>query len=324
VLAGIVNNFPLSNNKNIVAGFENSEDAGVYKLSEDQALVQTLDFSTPVVDDPYVFGQIAASNSLSDVYAMGAKHLTAMNIVCFPVDVFPTEVLEETLRGGRDKIDESGAVLLGGHSVEDSEFKYGLSVTGLADPSKILLNSGAQSGDVIILTKSIGTGIVATALKGKIADNESVAEMVKVMTDLNKYILEVIPRFKVNALTDVTGFGLGGHLMEMARGAKKKFLLDSGCIPFIKGTKEYADMGLIPQGSYRNKEYCKNSLCFKNKTEKFTEDLVYDPQTSGGLILTVKRSDAQSIINLIKDAGIRAEIIGEVGGPDDCGVVEVD
>lgn len=295
----------------------------MFKISEDLALVQTLDFLTPVVDDPFVFGQIAAANSLSDVYAMGGKPLTAMNIVCFPSSIYPPGVLKEVLMGGRSKIDESKAVLLGGHSVEDNEFKYGLSVTGTVNPDRVKKNSGAVKGHDIILTKALGTGIIATALKGQIADDESVNEMVEILICLNKYILEIIPLYEIGGLTDITGFGLAGHLMEMAVASKKRTVLFSEKIPLITMAKEYAGMGLIPAGAYRNRNYCKGHIELKSKIEKSVEDIIFDPQTSGGLLMTADKKDSRDIVDKIVDMGIKAEIVGEVADDSDIGIVEI-
>lgn len=305
-----------------MAGFENSEDAGVFKLSDDTALVQTLDFLTPVVDDPFIFGQIAAANSLSDIYAMGGKPLTAMNIVCFPSEIYSANILKEALAGGRSKIDESGSVLMGGHSVEDTEFKYGLSVTGLVHPKKFKMNSGAEKGDVIIITKSLGTGIISTALKGDLADKVTVDEMIFNMTCLNSYILDIIGKYHVGGLTDVTGFGFAGHLMEMAKASGKKILIDSSRLPVIEKAYEFAQMGLIPAGAYRNREYCKGHIVIDNSVDKGLEDILFDPQTSGGLIFTTKNEFALDILQRILDNGLNAEIIGEVSDDSAEGIIE--
>jgi len=254
---------------------------------------------------------------------MGGKPLTAMNIVCFPSSIYPPGVLKEVLMGGRNKIDESKAVLLGGHSVEDNEFKYGLSVTGTVHPNKVKKNSGAVKGHDIILTKALGTGIIATALKGQIADETAVNEMIEILTCLNKYILEIIPVYEIGGLTDVTGFGLAGHLMEMAVASKKKTILYSERIPLITMAKEYADMGLIPAGAYRNRNYCREHVEIKSKIEKSVEDIIFDPQTSGGLLMTAEKKDSNEIVNKIRDLGIKAEIVGEVAEDNDRGIVEV-
>lgn len=278
---------------------------------------------TPVVNDPYVFGQIAAANSLSDVYAMGGTPITAMNIVCFPAEVYSPDILKETLAGGRNKIEESGAVLVGGHSVEDSEFKYGLSVTGIVHPDKIKLNSGVKLKEKLILTKSLGTGIVSTALKGNLADDESVKEMINVMSTLNKYAFDVSSEFETGGCTDITGFGLAGHLMEMAKASKKRFVIFSGKIPVIKGVREMAGMGLVPAGTYRNRSYCKDNVFIKSEIDKALEDVIFDPQTSGGLIFSVNEKFSEILVDRLRNQGIVAEIIGEAVDDDAHGKVDV-
>lgn len=278
---------------------------------------------TPVVDDPFVFGQIAAANSLSDVYAMGGKPLTAMNIVCFPSSIYPPDVLKEVLDGGRSKIDESGAVLLGGHSVEDDEFKYGLSVTGTIDPKNVKRNSDSTKGQDIILTKALGTGIIATALKGGVADELSINKMIEVMICLNKFIIEIIENYEIGGVTDVTGFGLGGHLMEMAVASQKKVFLYSEKLPLLPMALDYAEMGLIPAGAYRNRKYCKDHLLIKSKINKALEDIIFDPQTSGGLLVTCDKKFSKDILGKIRNSNVRAEIIGEVVDDDKNGIVEV-
>lgn len=286
------------------------------------ALVQTVDFLTPVVNDPYAFGQIAAANSLSDVYAMGGSPMTAMNIVCFPANDYPGDVLRETLEGGRSKIEEAGAVLVGGHSVEDDDFKYGLSVTGRIHPEKVILNSGARINDILILTKPIGTGILSTAIKGNLADQESEKLMISIMTALNKYPYEIFKDYDIGGCTDITGFGLSGHLMEMAVGSKKRFVINCENIPLVQGAEDFADMGLIPAGAYRNRSYCKDNVVFTGKIRKSLEDILFDPQTSGGLVISVKKSDSETIVKKMRDSEIAAEIIGEVADFDEKGVVE--
>jgi selenide,water dikinase len=254
---------------------------------------------------------------------MGGKPLTAMNIVCFPSSIYPPEILKEVLSGGRSKIDESGSVLLGGHSVEDNEFKYGLSVTGTVHPNQVKRNSGALIDHDIILTKSLGTGIVATALKGGLADDEPVKQIIDVMTCLNNYILEIIEKYLIGGLTDITGFGLCGHLMEMACASKKRVCLYSEKLPVIPMAKDYAQMGLIPAGAYRNRNYCSGHILFKSKIEKTVEDIIFDPQTSGGLLMTTPKKDSADIVKKIQDLNISAEIIGEVCEEDKEGIVEI-
>lgn len=305
----------------LIVGLGTSDDAGVFRISKDTALIQTLDFLTPVTDDPYQFGQIAAANSLSDVYAMGGTPLTAMNIVCFPSDDLPEEVLQQTLQGGLDKIHESGATLVGGHSVDDSEFKYGLSVTGVVHPDRVLTNHGIRTGDGIILTKPVGTGIVATAVKGKLADAVTTRKMVDIMSTLNREAAEIIAGFDVGGCTDVTGFGLAGHLLEMARGGKKKIDLFTPAVPIIDNAADWAAMGMVPGGTFRNRRYCESGMVIPEQMDKIVLDLMFDPQTSGGLLISVKNRDVQDCLLAMQDRGIPAALVGEVTGDHGCGRV---
>ncbi len=296
----------------MLVGIDTSDDAGVYKISPDMALVQTLDFLTPVTNSPYEFGQIAAANSLSDVYAMGGTPLTAMNIVCFSCDELDEDILSETLKGGMDKINESGAVLVGGHSVDDKEFKYGLSVTGMVHPKKIWTNNGLGSGEALILTKPLGSGIIATAIKAKLANNDISNNAFRVMSKLNKDAAEVLKEFKVNACTDITGFGLGGHLFEMAKASKKKIILFSKKVPVIAGVKEFAMMGMIPAGAHKNRKFCQADLKIDSSVGRVHQDIIFDPQTSGGLVASIKKEEADLCCSKLIKAGVQAEIIGEV------------
>lgn len=295
----------------------------MYKINEDTAIVQTLDFLTPITDSPYDFGLIAAANSLSDVYAMGGVPLTAMNIVCFSLDEFEDEVLKETLAGGLEKIHEAGAFLIGGHSVDDKEFKYGLSVTGRIHPDKVLTNCGSKTGDRLILTKAIGTGVLATAIKGKVADNDAIKNLVDIASCLNKKAAEIMVKFNPNACTDITGFGLAGHILEMAIGARKEITIDASMVPFIDKAIEYASMGLIPAGSYKTKEWCGNKVSISKTVETVQTDLLFDPQTSGGLLVSLKPSDAKECLKVMNNEGIAAKIIGEVTGNNDYGHVRI-
>lgn len=302
---------------------ETSDDAGVFRLDSETALVQTLDFITPVIDSPYEFGRMAAANSLSDVYAMGGRPVTAMNIVCFPVGEFSIDILKETLAGGLEKIYEAGAVLVGGHSVDDREFKYGLSVTGIVHPDRILTNRNAKTGDRLILTKPIGTGIIATAVKGKIADEEAVKALIEVTTTLNRKAAEIMQRFRPNACTDVTGFGLAGHVLEMAKGSGKKILIHTGLVPFIKKAEEYALMGLIPAGSYNTKNYCSKNISVESSVKQVVLDMVFDPQTSGGLIISLPEKRAKECLDALRNEGVLASIIGEVSEDNRAGHVVI-
>ncbi len=253
-------------------------------------MIQTLDFFTPVVDDPYTFGQIAAANSLSDVYAMGGRPLTAMNIVCFP-NCLPIDVLGEILKGGADKIVEAGALLVGGHTVEDNEPKYGLSVSGLVEPDRVLTNCGGRIGDYLILTKPLGLGVINTAIKADIATTEQYNAAVHTMTTLNKYAVEAIRDLDISACTDITGFGFLGHAYEMAKGSDTSLEIDSNSVPLLEGAKELAAMGIIPAGMYANKRHVEPAIKELSSIPPEIMDLLYDPQTSGGLLIAISEKD---------------------------------
>jgi selenide,water dikinase len=298
---------------NLIVGLESAEDAGVYKLRQDLAIVQTLDFFTPIVDDPYTFGQVAAANSLSDVYAMGGKPVVAMNIVCFPINKMDISVLQEILKGGLDKMREAEVLLVGGHSVEDNELKYGLSVTGTIHPERVLTNKGARTGDRLILTKPLGTGIINTALKGGLADEHSVAESINCMTALNKKAAELMTEVEVHACTDITGFGLLGHACEMVEGEDVGMAIYSSSVPILPGTEEFALMGLIPGGTIRNRDF--RIPMVERVTEISDERLLilFDAQTSGGLLISVPEHEAQSLLERLHQEGVgAAAIVGEV------------
>jgi selenide,water dikinase len=290
-------------------GLENADDAGVYKLTDDLAIIQTLDYFTPIVDDPYTFGQIAVANALSDVYAMGGKPITAMNIVCFPVETMDISVLREILKGGLDKLREAEVVLLGGHSVDDSELKYGLSVTGVIHPQKIMTKGGAQAGDILVLTKPLGTGLISTAQKGELADEEAVNASVKYMTTLNKEASEAMMSVGVNACTDITGFGLLGHACEMAENSKVGMEIDFSSIPLLPQVEEFAKMGLVPAGTYRNKEFRSDMVEFAPTCPEWVSDVLFDPQTSGGLLISVF---SEKVDELLVKCGREAVAIGRV------------
>lgn len=315
---------PVKRHPNLLVGTETSDDAGVYKLNDDTALVQTLDFFTPIVNDPYHFGRIAAANALSDVYAMGGTPLTAMNIVCFPITNMPKAILKDILRGGLEKIHEAGAVLAGGHSVDDEELKYGLSVTGIVHPERILTNKDARVGDKLILTKPLGTGIIATAVKGKLASQQALQALIDVTSTLNHRASQIMLKYEAHACTDITGFGLGGHLLEMARGSGVEISVHADKIPIIPEAKEYALMGLIPAGSYATKHFCEHRVEIEPRTETVLLDLIFDPQTSGGLVISIAPAHAQACLEALKDQGVEsAAIVGEVLGPHEKGKLRV-
>jgi selenide,water dikinase len=297
-------------NSNLMVGIETSDDAAVYKLDDDKAIIQTLDFFTPVVDDPYTYGQIAAANSLSDVYAMGGKPLVALNIVCFPL-CLSIDVLGEILRGGADKVLEAGAVVVGGHTVDDNEPKYGLSVTGIVHPDKVLKNYGCKVGEVIVLTKPLGTGIINAAIKGGVASKSAYDKAVDTMSTLNRYAAEAITNYNISACTDITGFGFLGHSYEMASASQVTIEFDQNKIPYISEAKEYAEMGLVPEGTYNNRSYLEGKYSLSNVPE-WLSDILFDPQTSGGLMFSCSRLDAEQIVDKLKEINIVAEIVGEV------------
>lgn len=275
-------------------------------------MIQTLDFFTPVVDDPYLFGQIAAANALSDVYAMGGVPKLALNIVCFP-NCLDVEILGEILRGGADKVKEAGAVLAGGHSVQDDEPKYGLSVTGFVHPDKVYKNSGCRTGDVLILTKQIGSGVVNTAVKAQMASQEAAQESARVMASLNRKAGEAAAAYTVHACTDVTGFGLLGHCAEMAKAGNVTLDISVGDVAYLKEAKDYARMGLVPAGAYRNREFVQPDLDDGNIEEVYL-DLLCDPQTSGGLLFSVPEAEAAGILSDLRGRKIETEVsvIGRV------------
>lgn len=309
-MAQVLCHLPKVSNSNLLVGLDTSDDAAVYKLNDELAIIQTLDFFTPVVDDPYMFGQIAAANSLSDVYAMGGTPILALNIVCFPT-CLDMNILGQILKGGADKVIEAGAVTVGGHSVDDKEPKFGLSVTGTVHPSKVLANKGALPGDVLILTKSIGSGVINTAVKGEVADKAHIDSAIKTMAALNKYAADIAQKYKINACTDITGFGLAGHAFEMADASKVSIHINSKNINFMDGAVEYASMGLIPVGTYRNKKYIDGKYT-SNIKEDYLVDLIFDPQTSGGLLYSLNAEEGLRLNNELLAAGIESSIVGYV------------
>lgn len=311
-LAQVLGNLPKFHDENLLVGVETSDDAAIYKVNDELALIQTLDFFTPVVDDPYLFGQIAAANSLSDVYAMGGEPRTALNIVGFPSCLDP-KILGRILEGGASKVLEAGAILAGGHSIQDDEPKYGLSVTGFVNPNKIFKNYGSQPGDVIIITKQVGSGLINTAIKAEMAEKSQIDEVVTVMTSLNKKAKEVIENYPISACTDITGFGLAGHAMEMAASSKVTFEIDVNKVPYIDGALEMAKMGLVPAGTYNNKDYISGDVESCNIEECYL-DLMYDPQTSGGLLITLAESEVENIMKDFenKNMDTKVAVIGRV------------
>ena len=304
---------PLSTDPNLIAGMERAEDAGVYKLSDELAIIQTVDFFTPIVDDPYWFGQIAAANALSDVYAMGGKPLTALNIVCFPIKTMDISILKEILAGGVDKVHEAGVALVGGHSVEDPELKYGLSITGTVHPGKVVFNTGARVGDRLILTKPLGTGIISTALKNRKADEATVNGAMRSMAALNRKASELMQEAGVTASTDITGFGLLGHAAEMIEGTDTGMVIDSTVVPVLPNAPELARMGMVPGGLQRNREFRQDMVEIDRKVPDYLADILFDPQTSGGLLIAVAPEKADTLLGRLHGAGVEeAAVIGEI------------
>jgi len=291
---------------------DTSDDAGVLRLTDDLALIQTVDFFTPIVDDPYSFGQIAAANALSDVYAMGGVPITTMNIIGFPLSKMDISVLQEVLRGGLDKIKEAGALLVGGHSIEDDELKYGLSVTGKVHPKKVLANRGAKLGDMLVLTKPLGVGIVNTAIKGNLAGDDLIKKAIEIMSSLNKYPAEEFDDFSISACTDVTGFGLIGHACEMIddKTVGLRFFRDK--IPVIPDALEFAQMGIVPAGALRNRKYREGQVEDIKSIDPVMLDILFDPQTSGGLLVAIDKNQAEDFVARLRAKGIQdAAIVGE-------------
>jgi selenide, water dikinase len=296
---------------NVLVGFDHADDAGVYRLGPGTALVQTVDFFTPVVDDPYTFGQIAATNALSDVYAMGGKPLTSLAMVCFP-EKGDLAILERILAGGLSKMMEAGCTVIGGHSIRDDETKFGYAVTGLVDPGRVLTNGGAQVGDRLLFTKALGTGVISTAIKKGVAKQSWIDAAVASMTTLNKAAAEMIAKFAVHGLTDVTGFGMIGHAREMALASKASLRLHVGRIPLIEGALECVREGHIPGGLKANREFAECVVGYENGISEEIKTILFDPQTAGGLLISVAAEDTVELTRMLNAAGVPAVEIGEV------------
>lgn len=311
---------PAAENGRVIIGTSDNEDAAILHFPAGKAIVQTLDFFTPIVNDPYKFGQIAAANSLSDVYAMGGEPWCAMNIVCFPIKDMPKDMLRDIILGGYDKTREAGAVLAGGHSVEDPEIKYGLSVTGIIDPDGYTSNAALRPGDQLLLTKPIGTGVIATAIKANWDGREALEDLLyHWASKLNNRSGQVLRDMRIKAATDVTGFGLGGHLLEMARASRCAVHLYVSAIPFLPEALDLAAVGMIPAGSFANKKYCGSHVSVDSAVPALSGDLVFDAQTSGGLILAVPEARLREAVMRLEDAGELAAHVGEVTTDHTCG-----
>ena len=293
-------------------GIETADDAGVYLLTDEIALIQTVDFFTPVVDDPYLYGQIAAANALSDVYAMGGRPLTALNIICYPSSCGELETLTAILKGGADKIKEAGALLVGGHSVEDREPKYGLAVTGLVHPAKLITNRGARPGDRLVLTKRIGTGVITTALKADLAPSQAVTAACREMATLNRHAAEAMEEVGVSACTDITGFGLLGHALALAQASGVHLRLNAAAVPLLPAAEELAASGLLPAGAYANREHVAARVSFATGLPQALGDLLCDPQTSGGLLIAVAPDRLNRLLTALSHRRVTAAVIGSV------------
>ncbi|WNC14599.1 selenide, water dikinase SelD [Brevibacillus brevis] len=314
-LSSVLKNLPApaSRDPRLLVGVETSDDAGVFQLTDDLALVQTLDFFTPIVDDPYWFGQIAAANAISDVFAMGGKPVTVLNIVGFPITKLDPGILTEILRGAADKVAEAGAVLVGGHSIDDPEPKFGLAVTGTVHPSRVLTNAGAKPGDLLILTKPIGVGIQTTAIKRDALSPEKTERVMTVMATLNKYAAECMEGYPVHACTDVTGFGLLGHALEMAEGSQAGIRIFADEVPVLDGTRELAKQGIIPGGSKSNFRWVSDRVQFPDELDEVGRLILCDAVTSGGLLISLPAEEAPRLLDALHGQGISwARIIGEV------------
>ena len=299
----------MSTNNSVITDYTSTDDAAVVRLSDGKIILQTVDFFTPIVDDPYTFGQISAANSLSDIYAMGGRPLFALNIVGFPIQKLPNEILSEIMQGGADKAAEAGIPIVGGHSIDDNEPKYGLVVTGEAIEKNIWTNAGAKEGDQIILTKPIGTGIISTAIKKERASSKIISSAVETMKTLNKKASEVAQKFTPNAVTDITGFGLVGHLIEICKASKVSAKIYFNQIDLLPGTLDLIEQGIMPGGSKRNLEHAEKFTNFSSELSYNEKLITCDAQTSGGLLITLPPKDARSFLN---DFGNKAKVVGEI------------
>ncbi|WP_077324261.1 selenide, water dikinase SelD [Virgibacillus siamensis] len=299
-------------NENLLVGLDTSDDAGVYKLTDDLAIVQTVDFFTPIVDDPYSFGQVAAANAISDVYAMGGTPITALNIVAFPISTLDKDILTEILRGAQDKLEEAGVSLVGGHSIDDQEPKFGLAVTGTVNPKKVRTNKGAKPGDKLILTKPIGVGIMSTSIKNNLLDESEIQRVTDVMTTLNKTAAETMAAYDIHACTDVTGFGLLGHASEMAAASDVEINITYDNVPILPRVKELAESGSVPGGTKNNFKHVQDVVNYPETMDQTDKWILCDAVTSGGLLISAGSDDAESLLGDLQKNGVEAKIIGEV------------
>ncbi|MBM4065177.1 MAG: selenide, water dikinase SelD [Planctomycetes bacterium] len=321
-MAYVVNHLPEYPNERVLVGPKTFADAGIYKISDDMATVSTLDFFTPVVNNPYDYGQIAAANALSDVYAMGGKPLTAMNILCYPIKSLDRDIVVEILKGSADKVDEAGAVVVGGHTLQDSEIKYGLSVTGIIHPDRIVTNAGAQAGDALVLTKPLGTGLIISAIKADKVLGEHINLATRSMVLLNKTASEAMLEAGVSACTDITGFGLMGHAYELAEASKVTLSFFAGRIPIFDGCERYVKMGLMPGVSKLSKKYLKNAIRIDPRVREELVDVLFDAQTSGGLLISIPKGKADMLCAKLKERGaLTYDVVGEVCERGDVSII---
>lgn len=319
-MENILADFWIPEHPDLLIGIETRDDAGVFKLNEQQALIQTVDFFTPMVDDPFIFGQIAATNAMNDIYAMGGKPLLVMNLVCYP-ECGDMKILQEILGGGLAKIKEAGALLVGGHTVDDIEPKYGLSVSGLVHPEKVVYNSGACKGDLLVLTKPLGNGIISTAVKAEMVSEKAYNEAVKWMVMLNREACGVMQAVGVSAATDVTGFGLIGHLYEMVKASNVNAELYAEKIEFMEGVTEYANMGLIPGGAYVNRDYLQSKIDYDKDIDPALIDLLSSPETAGGLLIAVSENRVAQLAAEMAKTKSRCSVIGRITDSEDVGIM---
>jgi selenide,water dikinase len=321
-MAYVVNHLPEYPNERVLVGPKTFADAGIYKISDDMATVSTLDFFTPVVNNPYDYGQIAAANALSDVYAMGGKPLTAMNILCYPIKSLDRDIVVEILKGSADKVNEAGAVIIGGHTLQDSEIKYGLSVTGIIHPDRIVTNAGARAGDALVLTKPLGTGLIISAIKADKVLEEHINLVTRSMVLLNKASSEAMLEVGVSACTDITGFGLMGHAYELAEASKVTLSFFAGRIPVFDGCERYVKMGLMPGVSKLSKKYLKNAIRINPKVREELVDVLFDAQTSGGLLISIPKGKAEILCTKLKEKGaLTYDVVGEVCERGDVSII---
>ena len=315
-LVKLLDGFKTHTDPRLIVGYDKSDDASVYEINDDTALIQTTDFFPPIVDNPYLYGQIAAANAISDVYAMGGEPKLALNIMCI-TETMDKDIVQEILRGGYDKAYEAGVIITGGHTIHGAEPIYGLAVSGFVNPRNVLTNSGAKPGDAIILTKPLGIGIITTAAKGGLVEEELLNKAYIQMATLNKSARDIMVKYAVHSCTDVTGFSLLGHSLEMAQGSECSINLMVDRIPYHKEAYDFADMGFIPAGAYRNREYAEAFVKIADNIERPMIDICFDPQTSGGLLISVDGNDAGKALIEMQEAGINAEIIGSVSEKKD-------